>query len=157
MNLTLTAIPSGKELKRSPCPITDPYQGRYIISPRHSLLVISQEQKISVFEFATGEKLWSIPAPDHWHPKVSFLNEDCLLLNGNSATNETFVLNARTGKEIAVIPDSDDSNGVLAFSPDSRHLAIPREKYGLKAPRDRSGGAGTLPRPLVIVWSRVGD
>lgn len=159
--LRVMDLPPGGEprgVRRWKCPIEENrgndhrYQARYAISPDRKVLAISQEGRVNFFGFEDGAKLCTIKANNPYdHPSVIFADNEHVFLGQQRWGEKISLIEIPSGKEVAALPDKDYYPVV---SPDGRHVLTRREMM----PVDATGKAWTmLPRPLVVLWKRVGE
>lgn len=90
------------------------------------VLVGADGQKIYLWSTVTGRQLRSITAPGQVRLRSVAFSPDGQTVAATGTGDAAYVWDARTGKLLAVLPDPDGNNGAdtLAYSPDSRTLAV---------------------------------
>ncbi|MEI7532901.1 MAG: hypothetical protein WCK57_00895 [Verrucomicrobiae bacterium] len=141
----LLKIPGGNEEQKWNCPIEENewndhrYQARFAISPKRSVVAISQEGHVNFFRFLDGTKINSLVSSNKYeHPAVSFVDEQYVRYGQK-------IIDIASGKKIASFPE----NGIVAS--DGKYMIAQRWMVPLDT---NSNIFVMLPHPLVVVWRK---
>jgi WD40 repeat protein len=151
------SLPDGREVRRWNCPIKENdendhrYQALYTVSPKHSVIAISQEGRVNFLRIQDGTKISSIRAiVEYDHAWVTFLDENRILLSQERGNDTIEEYDITSGRMLSAIPEMEF---MPVVSPDGRAVIALRDMIPETSGDEKA--YDIIPQPLVVLWKRT--